>query len=585
MALRVNNDGVMNERIYQHLAFLYGGEKARSLAGELEEKLARFRIDHPELSASQTVERVSEKDTILITYGDMVREKRGSPLKSLADFLSATVGGTISTVHLLPFYPFSSDDGFSVIDYLQVDPQLGDWRDIEEIGRSFRLMFDAVVNHISAQSKWFIRFQQGDPHYQNYFTVVDGRANVEQVFRPRALPLLTEVRTAEGSKKVWTTFSADQVDLNYAEPRVLMEVIDTLLYYVACGAEFIRLDAVAYIWKEEGTSCIHLPQTHEIIRLMRTVLDVIAPRVAIITETNVPHKDNITYFGDGINEAQMVYNFSLPPLTLHSFLTGDARVLSDWARKLEPPSQQTTFLNFLASHDGIGLTPARGLLPEDELQKMVKHVEETGGYVSYRANPDGSQSAYELNINFLAALGSPDEQEEDPDLVAHRFIASQAIMLALRGVPGIYFHSLFGSRNWREGVAKTGRYRTINRQKLEVEALKKELADQDSLRYKVFSLYRQLLDIRRKQPAFHPKGEQMVLDIDPAVFALKRISPDGRSTLYCLQHVTSDRRLIKLPKINAALGNLLTGQVIESRQIELGPYEVMWLGQIGPGEA
>src|SRR5690606_35016656 len=108
--------------------------------------------------------------------------------------------------------------------------------------------------------------------------------------------------------------SADQVDLNFKNPAVLLATTRALLFYVEHGAKFIRLDAIAYLWKEIGTPCIHLPQTHQVIQLMRAVLDEVAPDVRLITETNVPHPDNISYFGAGTNEAQLVYNFALPPL-------------------------------------------------------------------------------------------------------------------------------------------------------------------------------------------------------------------------------------------------------------------------------
>ncbi|MDX1415905.1 MAG: sugar phosphorylase [Candidatus Promineifilaceae bacterium] len=567
----------MKRRLIDRLAFLYGEEQADSLASKIEKMLADFTLRYPDLSGKGAVNRVDERDSVLITYGDMVHEEGATPLQSVADFLSETVSETISTVHLLPFYPYSSDDGFSVIDYQTVDPRLGDWSDVAQIGRNFRLMFDAVVNHISVQSSWFQGFLGDDPRYRNFFTVVDSSADLSQVFRPRALPLLTEVDTASGRKQVWTTFSADQVDLNYAEPDVLLAVIDTLLFYVGHGAEFIRLDAIAFIWKEYGTTSIHLPQTHEIIRLMRTVLDMVAPRVALITETNVPHVDNISYFGDGHNEAQMVYNFSLPPLTLHAFHTGSAETLSQWAKELTLPSDQTTFFNFLASHDGIGLTPARGLLAEEEVQSIADRVEALGGYVSYKANADGTESAYELNINFLDALGDPEEPQENIELQARRFVASQAVMLALRGVPGIYFHSLFGSRNWTKGVEKTGRSRSINREKLSVGPLRQELADPGSLRFEVFSRYSRLLDVRRAEPAFHPNGEQMVLDLNPSLFAVKRVSTDGRSSIYCLQNVSGSRVETWLPLRNLTLHNIIDGAVVNSNRIEMNPYAVLWL--------
>ena len=453
----------MNQAITEQLVFVYGDETAVQILPRLQELLANYRGQKLRTAREGYFD---ERDAILISYGDMVQAPGERPLATLYRFLKGHVGGLIRGLHLLPFYPYSSDDGFSVIDYDQVDPALGDWTDIEAFGQTFRLMFDAVINHISQHSAWFQAYLRGEAPYSAYFVEVESGADLAAVFRPRALPLLTPVNTASGEKQVWTTFSADQIDLNFASPDLLLEILRVLLNYVAHGAELIRLDAIAYMWKEAGTSCIHLPQTHAIIQLMRAVLDEVAPHVALITETNVPHIENISYFGDGRNEAQMVYNFSLPPLTLHAFHTADATVLTRWAAALETPSSEATFFNFLASHDGIGVTPARGLLSDGEVRALAERVEALGGFVSYKNNPDGSQSAYELNINYLDALGDPAVGEESGARKAERFLAAQAIMLALRGVPGIYFHSLFGSQSWAEGVRATGRARTINRQKL-----------------------------------------------------------------------------------------------------------------------
>ncbi len=570
----------MSRQIFDHLTFLYGAAQAQAVYTKLGALLDSFAAKHPEWAEQTPQPRFSEEDSILITYGDMVQKPNYTPLATLANFLKGTVADVISTVHILPFFPYSSDDGFSVIDYEQVDPKLGDWQDVTQISKTFRMMFDAVVNHISQESEWFQAFLRDDERYRDYFIDVSPLADLTAVFRPRALPLLTEVETTSGSKYVWTTFSDDQIDLNYANPDTLLDVIKTLLLYVEAGAEFIRLDAIAYIWKEIGTSCIHLPQTHAIIQLMRTVLDEVASHVSIITETNVPHKDNISYFGNGFNEAQMVYNFSLPPLTLHAFHTGQAIELTQWAATLETPSDKTTFFNFLASHDGIGVTPAKGILSETAVANMAARVEQLGGFVSYKNNADGSKSAYELNINYLDALGDPTQDNEDLHLKAKRFLASQSIMLALQGVPGIYFHSLFGSRNWTDGVTQTGRNRTINRQKLAVNELNSELKTDNHLRQLVFSGYKNLLAQRRQQPAFHPNNTQHVLDCHESVFAILR----GEEIL-CLHNVANKPVQISLDPDVLSIFNSTHQDIISKEQIHsdtlqnltLAPYQCLWL--------
>jgi sucrose phosphorylase len=398
--------------------------------------------------------------------------------------------------------------------------------------------------------------------------------------------LLTPVQTARGEKLVWTTFSDDQIDLNYAHPAVLLKIVEVLLFYVEKGAQIIRLDAIAYLWKKIGTPCIHLEETHRVVKLMRCALDAVAPGVILITETNVPHEDNISYFGKVLpeaghtDEAQLVYQFPLAPLVMHSLLSGDARVISQWAATLETPASQATFFNFTASHDGIGVMPARGLLSDAEIQALVDATLAHGGRVSYKTNPDGSKSVYELNISYFDALSNP-RADEPPDLPVARFIVSQAIMLALAGVPGIYVHSLLGSQSWHEGVVQTGRNRTINRQKLARAMLERELADSASLRHQVFSAYARLLRARAADPAFHPQGGQEVLFLNDSVFALLRTSPNGESHVLCLHNISGKVQSVKycagqfsLPR--GPYRDLVTGQVYQVDQ-ELSPYAIRWL--------
>lgn len=457
---------------------------------------------------------LSERDVMLIAYGDHVFRANETPLKTLDDVLTH-LALSVSSLHLLPFYPYSSDDGFSVIDYYQVDPALGTWDDISRLSTRYRLMFDAVFNHISAHSAWFQAFLRGEKPYTDYFVTLDAGADISKVTRPRTHPLLTTFETAHGTKHVWTTFSDDQIDLNIMNPYILLEMVKTLLFYVQHGAQFIRLDAIAFLWKEVGTTSIHLPETHTVIQLMRDVLDLVAPDTILITETNVPHDENISYFGDGSNEAQMVYQFTLPPLILHTLQTGDARQLTQWAKTIERLSDRTTFFNFTASHDGIGLRPVQGILSDAEIEALVQRTLAHGGQVSYRNNSDGTQSPYELNITYFDAITSPEITKALPDVAVDRFILSQAIMLSFVGVPGIYLHSLFGSRNDHAGVQATGRARSINREKLNADELFRRLSDQFSLSHQVFERYKQLLEIRTAQSAFHPLGEHKVLDLHP----------------------------------------------------------------------
>ncbi len=543
---------MIQNSIKSKLVCLYGEELAVPTLQRLTALIEKYRdtMSNPDKNA------LTEKNSILITYGDQVQKQGQLHFETLTEFADKHLNGVVDGIHILPFFPWTSDDGFSVIDYRKVDSELGDWSDVEKLGKNFRLMFDGVINHISSKSEWFMAYLRGEKPYTRFFISVSGNPDLSDVVRPRALPLLTEFQTLCGPRKVWTTFSADQVDLDFHCPDVLLEIIDILLMYAEKGAQFIRLDAIAYLWKEIGTKCIHLPQTHTFIQLLRQVFDETAPKVQIITETNVPHADNIAYFGDGENEAQLVYNFALPPLVLHTFHTGDATVLSDWAASLELPSNHTTFFNFLASHDGIGLNPAKGLLSPAEIDNLVKATIQHGGLISYKQNPDGSQSPYEMNISYFDALSNP-VGNEPVELQVKRFMAAQSIMLCLRGVPGIYFHSLFGSRNWYEGVKQTKQNRTINRQKLDFQQLVSDLINPLSLRFQVFGNYSHLLRERAMSSAFHPNGGQKIIEMGKCVFAVLRSSPDDLEKVLCLQNVTAQSQL--------------------AGSLTLEPYQTLWV--------
>jgi sucrose phosphorylase len=558
-------------RIYTKLNFLYGDERAESVYKQLVQLIGEV------AAPPRKPLDLSERDALVIAYGDHVQRAGEAPLQTLRKTLETTIYPTVNGLHILPFYPYSSDDGFSVIDYMAVEPSLGTWDDVRAFKPEFRLMFDAVINHISSQSAWFKGFLSGDPLYKDYFIPTDPNLDLSLVTRPRALPLLSPFETYSGTQHLWTTFSDDQIDLNFANPDVLIAILRVLLFYIEQGADLIRLDAIAFMWKCVGTTCLHLPETHSVIQLMRDVLDVVAPHVILITETNVPHAENISYFGGGDDEAQMVYQFSLPPLTLHTFRTGDATTLSRWAATIERFSDRTTFFNFTASHDGIGVRPALGLLTDDEINALVQLTEAHGGLVSYKNNPDGTQSPYELNITYFDAITDPAITAVQPEIAVSRFICSQAIMLAMVGVPGIYLHSLFGSRNFRAGVEQTRRNRTINREKLAADTLLSELADETSLRYAVFMRYKHLLDVRGQHKAFHPLGTQKVLEFGKAIFALERISPDGVERVITLHNVSGSALEVPLP---VGRWRDMIGGIESESGLTLTPYQVAWLVQL-----
>jgi len=513
-----------------------------------------------------------EKDIVLITYADQFSAPGEKALPIFTRFYNEWLSRSFSHVHLLPFYPWSSDDGFSVIDYHEVAPETGSWRDVAELKKSASLMFDLVCNHMSAKGKWFENYINQTPGYEDFFISVDPETDLSAVTRPRALPLLTPFTLHDGSvRHLWTTFSEDQIDLNFASPEVLIAMVDVLLHYLMEGARYIRLDAVGFMWKIPGTNCIHLEQTHRLIQLFRAITDRVAPGTVLITETNVPHKDNISYFGDGENEAQMVYQFSLPPLVLHAVHCQDVRALCQWASSLKLPSMKTTWFNFLASHDGIGLNPLRGILPESEILSLVEKLQQEGALVNWKNNPDGTRSPYEINVTYLDALSA--KESEDNERIA-RFILAHAVLLSFPGVPAVYIQSILGSRNDYDGVERLGYNRAINRKKYRAGEIDAELEDNKSLRHSIYHRLTQLIAIRRTEKAFHPDSQTIFETSGAHVFKIIRTADNGER-ITALFNFSNHQQNIHSDIETGR--ELIAGEDIRSTTLSLNPWQVMWI--------
>lgn len=516
-----------------------------------------------------------EKDVVLITYADQFREDGTTTLTTFTRFYQQHLQTTFNLVHLLPFFPWSSDDGFSVIDYHRIDRHCGDWQDIARLHQHTRLMFDFVCNHISAESRWFKGYLAQDPRWDDFFISMPPATDLSAVTRPRTSPLLTPFTLADGETRfVWTTFSADQIDLNFANPEVLIDMMAVLLDYLQKGADYVRLDAVGYMWKTPGTSCIHLEKTHQLVKLMRAVADEVAPGTVILTETNVPHKDNISYFGSGTDEAQMVYQFSLPPLVLHAIHYGSSRALKQWAASLDANSGSTTFFNFLASHDGIGLNPLRGILPETEIVSLVRDLANEGALISYKNNPDGTTSPYEINVTYMDALNKKDD---DDDTRLRRFMLAHALLLAFPGVPAVYVQSLLGSRNDVEGVRRAGYNRAINREKYSLGDIEHALTDPATLRHRVFNAMRELIQVRQRQPAFHPDNPLKILESENTLLVMQREAPGSGDTLLCIYNLSEKAMSYALPDDRLYRDVINGNRMNKAGPLSLAPCDYYWL--------
>ncbi|ALM90703.1 MULTISPECIES: sugar phosphorylase [Alteromonas] len=574
---------VLHDKVKHHLEYIYADvpleHSLESLTMSLMETMGIKPDEDVSLPQSHS-NYWDEEDIIMITYGDSVIDGDERPLVTLNRFLNRYSKNTINNVHILPFFPYSSDDGFSVIDYSSVNEALGSWDDIEAIAKDYGLMTDLVINHCSARSVWFDNFIKGEGPGSDFFFTGDPADDLSIVTRPRVSPLLRETETKDGTKHVWCTFSHDQVDFDFRNPKVLLTFIDIIRLYIDKGAKIFRLDAVAFLWKIVGTNCINLPQTHEVIRLIRTLIEHVDPSIIIITETNIPNRENLTYFGNA-NEAHAIYNFSLPPLLVNTLVTGNCKYLKSWMMSMPPAQNGTAYFNFIASHDGIGLRPAEGLLDDEEISELVHTMQNFGGKISWRASDHGQQKPYEINITLFDALQGttkgPDKWQID------RFICAHAIMLGMEGIPGIYIHSLLGTSNDYEKVANTGQNRSINRRRWDFKELEALLDSPYSQHHKVLTRLSQLIRIRKAQPAFHPNATQFTLQLNENIFGYWRQSLDRKQSIFCISNVSDEEQTILLSDINL-IGtdnwiDLVTRQQIALSDafLQLKPYQVLWI--------
>lgn len=540
---------------------IYGETAANIWLPKLEKRIQSAK----ELMKSESAD-VQSQYVILITYPDQFFGGEDN-LVLFEKFAEKYLDGVFDTVHFLPFCPYSSDDGFAVIDYRKLKEGLGTWEDLRRISNRFTLMYDFVCNHVSAQNEWFLKCLDGDERYEKYFMEESPETDLSMVIRPRTTPLLTRFHTANGEKYYWTTFSADQIDLNYYNPEVLWEAVDIFLAYLEQGGKWIRLDAIGFLWKEAGTSCMHHQNTHKLVKLLRSIMEEVYPAGRIVTETNVPHMDNVSYFGKGYDESHMVYQFPLPMLVLYSFYRQNTGILSDWASGLSLPSDKTSFFNFLASHDGIGVNPIRSIVSEEEITALIAHLQEkSGALVSYKENVDGSKSAYEVNVSYFSAV----KEDFDFETAKCRYLNAHSVLLGMQGDAAIYINSYLGIENDEEGVQKTGMNRSINRKKFAYGKLTEELAHPENRQEQIRREMEELIRIRKACDAFDTHAGQTVLKEQKELFVYVRTGKT--KTVLCL-HNFSEKRIERAGTKGV---DLFTGEKVDG-SVEIAPFGFKWI--------
>ena len=573
----------INLDILKRLNFIYRSiiseEKTLEYSKKINKLINIYKDKEPKNS---TKDYWSENTILLITYADSIsRGLSGKTLNDFGKFYKQYLEKFINSIHFLPFFPSSGDGGFSVKNHNDVDKAYGTWEDIQSLSKKANIMTDLVLNHSSSKGDWYKNFLDDKNPGKNYFYVVDKNYDCSKVVRPRDHDLLTEIELQNKKKFLWCTFSHDQIDLNFKNPDVLLEFIKLILKLSSYGIKIFRLDAVAFIWKQPGTTCLNLSQTHEIIKLLRDIVDQLDKNLIIVTETNLPKQENLSYFGKN-DEAHWIYNFSLPPLIVNTFLFEDSVALTKWSMKMPPAQLGNAYLNFIASHDGIGMRPAEGVLSDKEIKKMLQRLKKNGSKFSMRKLSNNEEKVYEANISLFNAL-----QFTDSDLkgkfALKRFIAAHCIILAIEGVPAFYFNSLFATKNDEETFANTGVKRNLNRYKWHYSTLVNLIKTNNTIEKNCYEIFKKLISIRKIQPAFHPNATQFTLNLDKNIFAVWRQSRDRKQSIFALTNVSSKTIKLNTNKINLIDDeqwfDLLSQEtkITDDQYIKLMPFQSLWI--------
>ena len=523
---------------------------------------------------------ISEKTSLIICYGDAVYSNEKSSIKVFQSFFQKNLKKYFDTIHFLPFYPSSSDSGFAVKDHYKIEKRIGNWSDLKRISKYNNIMADIVINHSSARGLWFKNFLKRKKPGKDYFLTVNSKFNTSKVVRPRDHKLLKRIKIFDKSDYLWRTFSPDQIDLNFKNPSVLLRFIKIMIHLINNGITIFRLDAIAYLWKENGTKCINLRQTHEIIKLLRIISNYLNVETVIITETNLPEKENLSYFGNN-DEANWIYNFSLPPLLIHALLFENNSYLNKWSKNLPVTKLGNNYLNFIASHDGIGIRPTEGILNNKSLNNFLKRLKKNGSKFSYRKVHNKSKKVYEANITVFDALKKSDYDPKGKFFL-ERYVAAHAIMISFEGIPAIYFNSLFGKSNDEAKYIITGNNRDVNRYKWNYKNITRKLSDNKTKQSIFYSNITNLLSIRRKQKAFHPNGKRHNINLGSKLFSFKRVSVDKKQSIICITNLSSKNQTAKLKKELLNYRDLLNlkTKFKDKNLLTLKPFQTVWLSNI-----
>lgn len=435
----------------------------------------------------------------------------------------------VNFLHLMPVFESpegESDGGYAVSDFRKVDQRFGTLNDLVQLqkkmqGEDMYLMLDIVLNHTSHQHEWAIKAKQGEKKYQDYFYIFNDRTVPDQFERslPEIFPESSPgnfTYNNEMKKWVMTVFHHYQWDLNYSNPAVFLEMLDTIFFYANLGIDILRIDAPAFIWKQQGTTCQNLPQAHTLLRLIKQCVQVAVPGMALLGEAIVAPKEIMKYFGTGLytaKECDFAYNATHMALQWDALATSDTRVMLAAQHEILQKPYGTSWITYTRCHDDIGLgyddymIQHAGFDPFTH-RKFLKdyysdnHPNTPARGALFSVNPKTNDARISGSLASLCGLEKAIESndQEAIEYAIRRILLMQAHSFFIGGIPMIFYGDEAGYTNdysYLNDPGKSYDNRWMHRPVIDWEKNKRIDKDGTTEQF-IFSATQRLIRIRKK---------------------------------------------------------------------------------------
>ena len=436
-----------------------------------------------------------ENKVMLITYSDSM----GNNLRDLKYVLDRYFSKAIGGIHILPFFPSSGDRGFAPMDYHKVDSNFGDWNDVEKLAENYYLMFDYMINHISAKSEYykdFLKNKDASAYKDLFIRYKDFWANgeptqeeVDVIYKRKPKAPYADANFADGTtEKVWCTFDEEQIDINCKSETAKKFIRDNLTCLCKHGAALIRLDAFAYATKKAGTSCFFIEP--DVWKLLNECDDILKPyQVELLPEIH----EHYTMQKKIEEKDYYVYDFALPMLLINALYYGNTQYLKHWL-EICPRKQFTT----LDTHDGIGIVDVKDLLPGEEIERTKEDIFKYGANVKkiYNTAAYNNLDIYQVNCSYYSALGDDDDA----------YLLARAAQFFAPGIPQVYYVGLLAGKNDLKLLEETKVGRNINRHYYTLDEI------EQTVKRPVVKILLGLMEFRNSHPAFSGDFELIKTD-------------------------------------------------------------------------